>query len=103
MGINLGMDSAVIDLPQPVSPTKPKNSPRRSFKLTPAKTFDTPSKVLNSKCKSRISKRLSFFICYLRDLGSSTSRNPSPNKFQQKTISQIAIPGKVDIHQLSGK
>ena len=36
------MDRLVTDLPQPDSPTIPKVSPRRSWKLTPSTAFATP-------------------------------------------------------------
>jgi hypothetical protein len=39
------MDSAVIDLPQPLSPTSPSSSPRSSWKLTPCTAHTNPSRV----------------------------------------------------------
>jgi branched-chain amino acid transport system substrate-binding protein len=39
--------------------------------------------------------------CYARRRGSSTSRRPSPSRFIASTVSMIARPGNVEIHQAS--
>jgi hypothetical protein len=41
--MSLRMERAVTDLPQPVSPTRPRVSPFPMSKLTPSRALTTPS------------------------------------------------------------
>ena len=54
LGINLRIESAVTDFPQPDSPTIPSASPSATSKLMPSSARMTPASVLNSTTRSRM-------------------------------------------------
>src|SRR6476660_1795025 len=56
------MDWAVTVLPQPLSPTTPNTSPRRTVRLTPSTARMNPSSRGKDIFRSLISKNASFFI-----------------------------------------
>src|SRR5689334_20056260 len=56
------MDWAVTVLPQPLSPTTPSTSPRRTVRLTPSTARMNPSSSGKDIFRSSISKRTSLFI-----------------------------------------
>src|SRR5215213_2154363 len=51
------IESAVIDLPQPDSPTRPSSSPRSRWKLTPSTARTRPARVGKCVWRSIISRR----------------------------------------------
>src|SRR5688500_9855138 len=55
-GIMRRTECAVTDLPQPLSPTTPRTSPRRTVRLTPSTARTMPSSSGKETCKSLISK-----------------------------------------------
>ena len=83
------MARAVIDLPQPDSPTSARTSPEATLNDTPATATTGPSSVFSltvrsSTCQLRIHRQ---------PLGSSTSRSPSPSRLNDMVVSAIARPG----------
>src|ERR671923_852900 len=66
-GIICRTECAVMDLPQPLSPTTPKTSPRRTVRLTPSTARTVPSSSGKDTRKSLISNRtlLSTIHCLL--------------------------------------
>src|SRR5688572_17961188 len=60
-GIMRRTECAVIDLPQPLSPTTPRTSPRRMVRLTPSTARTVPSSSGKDTRKSLISNSKSLF------------------------------------------
>ena len=110
--------SAVTLLPEPDSPTTPRDLPRCRPKSMPSTARTTPSMVRNSVCRPRTSsrqvgarrrgldrpvadaRRRIRARAHMRDRGSSASRRPSPMKLTASTVSTMAMPGKKGHHQL---
>ena len=91
--------SAVMLLPQPDSPTRPKASPRPISK----ETFSTALNAAPSPCKGRCAGRRpraagAFMPRLVCDCGSRMSRRPSPSRLRPSTVKKIARPGKTDSH-----
>jgi len=92
---------AVSDLPQPLSPIKPRVSPCCISKLTPRNASTWPCEVCRATRKSRTDSKgdvlLDVFIgkAYrvLDKRGSSRSRKPSPIKLRPSTAKAMATPG----------
>src|SRR5688572_18921458 len=57
-GIILRTECAVMDLPQPLSPTTPRTSPRRRVRLTPSTARTVPSSSGKDTRKSLISNSM---------------------------------------------
>src|SRR5258708_23760503 len=77
-------DSAVTDLPQPDSPTRPSVSPAASSNDTPSTAWTTPSRVKN---------------CVLRSLTSSSSGKWSPLPFVHGCLRDAEhTQARLDLH-----
>src|ERR1700680_2050155 len=66
------MHRARVDLPQPVSPTSPRVSPRRTSRLTPS-TACTTSRLRRNSCPDRSGKYLTTFSTRSRTSASVVS------------------------------
>ena len=82
---------AVIDLPQPDSPIRPRVSPLSKTKLTSRTAAAGPRWVCSCTLKCRTSSRGIYRFRARR--GSSRSRRPSPSRFRPSTADAIAMPG----------
>ena len=82
--------SAVIDLPEPDSPTSPITSPGATAELDvlqDRRVADRQRQVLDLEQAHRCR----------RDFGSRMSAMPSPSRFRPSTVMTIAMPGKIAI------
>ena len=115
-GIRRMMPSAVVVLPAPVSPTKPRVSPRPSRRFRPSTACTVPLSVTYWIVRSRTSSRRSVLFSFLSifglsidsvpplrprqrfSFGSSASRRPSPRKLKARMVTEIAAAGKKSCH-----
>ena len=87
------MVSAVTLLPLPDSPTMPRTSPGCSENDTSSTALISPRSVANAVVRSRDFKQAH---CWMRSLGSSTSRKPSPSRLRPSTVTISAGTGDRD-------
>ncbi len=108
------IDSAVTDLPHPLSPTIPSVSPRPSASDTPSTALTTPSRVWKCVRSSLTASTgtacsLGRDACYgahhirRASCGSSMSRNPSPTRLIASTVTARNRPGSSTIDGFSWK
>ena len=93
MGIKRGTDRAVIDLPQPVSPTSPQHIAAAASLGRRRQHFGHA--VIGVKFEVQVFDVQQFgHAVSTAAPGSRISRKPSPIRFQLKSISQIASRGR---------
>ena len=92
------IESAVIVLPLPLSPTMPRISPllRRS-KSTPSSTLTRARRRAGTRCVRSVDLEERAASAHRR-LGSRRSRRPSPIRLKPITATAIASPGKNETH-----
>ena len=102
-GSRPGMDSAVRDLPEPDSPTRPSVSPPRMVRLTSWSARihfpPMPSSTQRSRTSSTAGRSPPGAIsAQLRSRGSKTSRAQSPTRLSESDVRKMAAPGKITSH-----
>ena len=95
LGSNCMIDSAVIVLPQPDSPTMPSVSPSATSSDTPSTACTTPSRNWISVRRSVISRSATSCCPPYRRCSrvSNASRSASPMKLNEMQVKMIAMPG----------
>ena len=94
------MDLAMVVLPAPVSPTRPRVSPRFREKLTPLTAWTMSPSEVYSTTRSLTSMNFCSAMLlppYFLSFGSMASRRPSPKRLIARTTMAIIMPGKIII------
>ena len=95
LGTRFRIDSAVVVLPAPVSPTRPSVFFLPMLNVSPFTAQTQPSSVSKWTTRSLISSMFSAMVptSYFFIFGSRASRSPSPSRFRARTVAMIARPG----------
>ena len=91
-GTSRRMERAVIDFPDPDSPTMPTVSPRLTRKSMPSTARTIPPRTMNWVLRPLTSRIAGI---YRFSLGSSASRRPSPMKFTAISVTRSATEGTI--------
>ena len=98
LGTSCIIDSAVTLLPEPDSPTMASVSPSSRSKLVLSTALIIlVLSTLNWVVRCLTSSSFAMWRLLYLSLGSSASRRPSPSRLKDRTVSAIAMPGKVMI------
>ena len=99
------IDSAVMLLPHPDSPTMPRVRPGWRDSATPSSTLAVPWRVRNSTSRSSTSSSGAAASTAQRSLrrGLKASFSPSPIRLTASTVRKIATPGMVTVQGASSR